>query len=318
MKPEKHSFSGLKFFIFIGILTSCDTSVKNSFQDNSPTSGELNVYFDEGLQKHVNNQAYTFEAMYNRASLRLFPSTETEAIHALYNDSCEAIVISRLLNPKEKEAFASKKYDPKYSLVAKSGVALICNTQMPLSRIRYSDVLAILKNGNTVVDSLGNVLSVSVLIDKGGSSVNSYLSDSLLNGAALPSYCTSLNSSTQTINYVASHSNALAFIDFAWLSDTDDSIYNANKEKIRILAIGTRFDEHRFEKPNQSSFKLNTYPFCRNVYVMRKTGDFTLAKGFESFVAGPKGQLIFLKQGLLPGRQGERSVHVNLETNNSN
>jgi hypothetical protein len=47
---------------------------------------------------------------------------------------------------------------------------------------------------------------------------------------------------------------------------------------------------------------------------MRKTGEFTLAKGFESFVAGPKGQLTFLKQGLLPIRQAERNVTINTGT----
>jgi hypothetical protein len=46
---------------------------------------------------------------------------------------------------------------------------------------------------------------------------------------------------------------------------------------------------------------------------MRKTGEFSLAKGYESFVAGPKGQLTFLKQGLLPHRQSERQIKINLE-----
>jgi hypothetical protein len=44
--------------------------------------------------------------------------------------------------------------------------------------------------------------------------------------------------------------------------------------------------------------------------VYRNTDDFSLAKGFETFVAGPKGQNTFLKQGLLPTHQQERNIKI--------
>jgi hypothetical protein len=105
------------------------------------------------------------------------------------------------------------------------------------------------------------------------------------------------------------HPNTIAFIDFAWLSDKDDSLFKANQHKIKFIAVskpGSNIGEY----PHQSSLKLGNYPFQRTVYVYRKTGDFSLAKGFESFVAGPKGQLTFLKQGLLPTRQSERALDI--------
>jgi phosphate transport system substrate-binding protein len=302
------------FLFFQALLIfSCDPKPENIKADNTPTSGHLKLYYDEGLEKHVRNQAYTFEAIYYRADLSLFPSSEDRAIQALYNDSCEAIVITRLLNKKEHSAFASKKYEPKFSLVAKTGMAILCNSNLALNKLRYSDVLALVNNSNTIKDSLGNTITLNLLIDKGGSAVFNYLMDSLLKGRDLPAYFSSLNSGTEAINYVAAHQNALAFVDFALLSDVDDSLSKAMAKTLRVLAIGTKIHNGRYEQPNQSSFKLNTYPFTRNIYVMRKTGDFTLAKGFESFVAGPKGQIIFLKQGLLPSRQQERAVTVTFE-----
>jgi hypothetical protein len=54
------------------------------------------------------------------------------------------------------------------------------------------------------------------------------------------------------------------------------------------------------------------------VYVIKKTGEFSLAKGFETFVAGPKGQITFLKQGLLPTKQQERIVEVKMEPMSGN
>ena len=116
----------------------------------------------------------------------------------------------------------------------------------------------------------------------------------------------------EAIQYVSEQSNVIGLIDFSWLSDADDLMVKEKKKYLKFLAIN-KMSSDTFEFPNQSSFKLGTYPLTRTIYVYRKTGDFTLAKGFESFVAGPKGQLTFLKQGLLPTRQGERNIEVKLK-----
>lgn len=291
---------------------SCSDYFKNDYDDNSPTSGKLKVFYDEGLQSHVKNQVYTFESLYPNVSVELFESPENEAVQALYNDSCEAIVISRLLTDKEKKAFESKSFFPKYSAVAKSGVALITNIENPISQLSFDEVVTLLTEPFSVKDSSGKEIKMAVLFDKNNSAVLHFVLDSVLKNKALASHCNILSSSLESINYVAKNKNTIAFIDFAWLSDVDDSLYKANKDKMRFIAL-SKPGSTSYELPSQSSFKLGTYPFTRTVYVIRKTGDFTLAKGFESFVAGPKGQLTFLKQGLLPARQSERALDIKLE-----
>jgi phosphate transport system substrate-binding protein len=293
------------------LFSSCSNYFKNDYDDNSPTSGKLKVYYDAGLELHVKNQTFTFEALYPNASVTLFPSSENEAVQALFNDSCEDIVISRLLNDQEKRAFGSKSYSPKYSAVAKSGIALITNINTPIKQLTFENVLALLTQPFSIKDSAGNEIKLTVLFDKKNSSVLHYATDSLLKGKKLSASCNILNSSLESINYVAQNKNTIALVDFAWLSDVDDSIYKANKTKIKFIAV-SKPRSTNFYYPDQSNFKLGNYPFTRTIYVIRKTGDFTLAKGFESFMAGPKGQLIFLKQGLLPARQGERAIQVKM------
>jgi phosphate transport system substrate-binding protein len=295
-------------------LVSCSDYFKNDYDDNSPTSGKLKVYYDEGLELHVKNQVATFESQYPNVHLQIFSTSENEAVQALYNDSCEAIVISRLLTDKEKKAFESKSFFPKYSAVAKSGVALVTNIQTPLHHLSFEEIIEALTKPFSLKDSAGNGINLNILFDKNNSAVLHYMQDSVLKGKKLSSSCNILSSSMESINYVAKNKNTLAFIDFAWLSDEDDSICKANKDKIKFICAGKPASS-TFEYPSQSSFKLNTYPFTRTVYVIRKTGDFTLAKGFESFVAGPKGQLTFLKQGLLPTRQSERALEIKMESN---
>lgn len=313
MKPKVNAFKRqiyqalIAFFVFF--LCSCSDYFKNDYVDNSPTSGKLKVYYDEGMELHVKNQAYTFQAIYPNASIELIRSSESQAVQALYNDSCEAIVISRLLNLTEKKAFESKGYFPHYTAVAESAVLLIANKQTPITQLRYEDIEAALKQGTALKDSLGNELKLNILFDKNNSSVIHYMLDSVVRSNKLSSACSILNSSIESINYIASTPNAIAFIDFAWLSDVDDSLFKINKDKIRFIPVSKKGSDS-FEYPHQSSLKLGNYAFPRTVYVYRKTGEFTLAKGFQSFVAGPKGQLTFLKQGLLPARQSERALDI--------
>jgi phosphate transport system substrate-binding protein len=298
-------------FINAGIfllLHSCNSGAGP--REDSPTSGHLKVYYDEGLQLHVQNQAYTFEALYGEVSLDLVKRDEGTCIQALYNDSCESIVVSRLLNETEKNAFAAKGYFPKYSKVAVSGVALITNAASKIKRMTPGQIKELLASGR-LTDSSGQANTYRILFNAPNSSVLHYITDSLLRDKKGCVYCEQAVSTPDCIEKVAGEVKTLGFIDFAWLSDVDDSLFKKYENRIQFIAIGTA--DGNFELPSQSSFKTGLYPFRRNVYVMRKTGDFTIAKGFESFVAGPKGQLTFLKQGLLPARQAERSIHVKKE-----
>jgi phosphate transport system substrate-binding protein len=293
------------------LLAGCDNYFKNDYTDNSPTSGKLKVFYDEGLELHVRNQVFTFESQYHNAHLELFPSNNEEAVQALYHDSCESIVITRQLSDLEKKAFASRNFFPKYTAVAVSGVVLVTNVGTAMDSLSYQQVVDLLSKPYTARDSAGNTTSITVLLDKNNSSVVHYLSDSLLRGGKFSASCNILGSSLESINRVATQKNTVAFIDFAWLSDADDSLYKANQGRIKFIAVSPS-KGGACEYPHQSSFKLGTYPLARTIYVYRKTGDFSLAKGFESFVASPKGQLTFLKQGLLPARQSERMVKINM------
>lgn len=297
--------------LIVIIFTSCGNYFKNDHTDNSPTSGKLNVYYDESLKLHVTNQVATFESQYPDVEMFLTASSEAEAVQALYNDSCKAIVISRPLNPSEIKSFASKKFNPQFSLVAYSGIALIANKSLNISTLSLSDIASMLTASLSIKDSLGNTINLSSVIDGNNTSTMNYLKDSLAGGKEFSSTCSAAKNTLDLFEYIAQQNNAIGFFNFAWLSDKDDSLYKHYSSKIKFIAVG-RGDGKYFE-PNQSSFKTGEYPLRRGVYVYRNTGDFTLAKGFESFVAGPKGQTTFLKQGLLPSKQQERSINVSME-----
>jgi phosphate transport system substrate-binding protein len=299
-------------FIFIGIVfSSCGNDPQKKEIEDSPTSGILKVYYNEDLASHVQNHVYTFEGLYPDASVDAVPTTEDQAVRFLLNDSCKGIIINRLLGENEKKAFEQKQNFPKYSALAFTGVALIVNKNSDLTHLTTKQVIDLLSNKLVVKDSSNKDFEPNAILDNKASSVTKYLLDSLLNGKNFGPKCSATKNSLELINTITTHSNSIGFIDFAWLSDRDDSLFKAYKDQIRFLAIGKT--DTLFTEPNQSSFKLGNYPFTRCIYFIRNTGDFTLAKGFEAFMAGPKGQLMFLKQGLLPFRQAERIIEVNMK-----
>lgn len=304
----------LKYFILLSgliIFVTCDNYYKNDYTDNSPTSGQLKVYHSEGLSLHIKNQAYTFSALYPNVNITCAEVSESEAVDALLKDSCKAIVINRLLGKNEVEAFAQKQLNPRYSPLAKTGVALITNINTPLKTLTLKQVNVLLTGELVLSDSLNNKFKLRSVIDNKNSAVSHYLLDSLIANHHFGPNIFALNNSLNLLEEISKTPNSIGFIDFAWLSDTDDELYKKYQNKIKFISIG-RTDTIFFE-PNQSSFKTGEYPLTRTIYLLRRSDDFSLAKGFEAFMAGPKGQLTFLKQGLLPVRQAERTIHVNME-----
>ncbi|MBS1635644.1 MAG: substrate-binding domain-containing protein [Bacteroidetes bacterium] len=299
----------------LAVLSGCDNYYKDDYVDNSPTSGKLKVFCSEGLVTHVQNQAFTFCAQYSRATVEVVAMNEKDAIDLLLKDSCKSIIITRLLGNTEKQAFSEKQLNPGYSPIAKTGIALITNTATPIDRMTIDQVKELLKNEITLKDSLGRSISPVAVLDNKNSSVCNFLLDSLIQKVKFGPKCFALENTLALIKQISETPNQIGFIDFAWLSDVDDSLFKQVKDKIKFIPLAA--SGHIYYAPNQSSFKTGTYPLTRTVYFLRRTDDFSLAKGFESFLAGPKGQLTFLKQGLLPIRQAERNIEVKMEPMNT-
>lgn len=306
----KHGAILTSLIFCLSYFTSCDNYYKNDYVDNSPTSGKLKVYYSEGLQAHLQNQAYTFSALYQNAEVELKSACESEIIAAFLNDSCKAIVISRLLGEQEVKAFDQKKLHPAYSPLAKSGVALITAINSPISKLTVDEIKKLLSSELNIKDSLGHPISPIAVLDNKCSSVSHYLLDSVIQQKQFGAKCYAANNSDELIKKITEQANQIGFVDFAWLSDVDSDLFKQYKDKIKFIPIGK--NDSIYFAPNQSSFKTGEYPFTRTIYLLRRTDDFSLAKGFESFMAGPKGQLTFLKQGLLPVRQAERTIEVKL------
>ena len=297
----------LSFFFFSFFLFSCGLNEDNRKKD-TPTSGKVNLYFDEGLTLHINNQIFTFKSTYTNADITLRSSNERECIEALYNDSSKVIAISRPLTEKEMEQFKSKNIIPQTSTVAGDAIAFVASKDFADSTISISELTELLK-GNDSTFIKGQ--HINIVFDNPNSGSTRQLKDSLIPTQGFGKNCKALNNTPELIKAISSNSLAIGVCDYAWLSDKDDNTTKEFLKSVKILAVSKKNNETAY-MPDQSNIATKDYPFCRTICIIRRSAEFSLGKGIETFIAGEKGQLMFLKQGLPPNRQEERLIEVDM------
>src|ERR1700744_3217570 len=237
-------------------LTSCNTSTKTNEIPNTPTTGELKVFCEEGMFLHIRNQAYTFEQIYQNAKINVQYVNEKQAIEGLYNDSCKLIVISRNLSAEEVKQFKSRNIYPTQICIAKSALAFI----VPLSAID-----SVISTEKITKIAAGEDTTHTVAFDNDNSGTARFLKDSMLQGKAFGKNCFAMKNTKALIDYINTSKNAIGVLDYAWLSDLDDSTSKVFLSKVKVLAVSTKGGKTAY-MPDQSNIQTGDYPLCRHVY----------------------------------------------------
>lgn len=295
------------FLVCALLFASCGMQDDITKRD-SPTSGKANLFFDEGLSLHISNQIYTFKTTYKNADITLVPTDEKACIEALYNDSSKVIAISRFLTEKELKQFKAKNIVPQTSVVAGDAIAFIVHKDFTDSTISLQEIKALL-TGNDSVYVPGQHLKM--VFDNQNSGSTRFLKDSLIPTQSFGKNCSALKNTPDLVKAVGADPRAIGVCDYAWLSDKDDNTTKEFLKTIKILAV-SKLDHETAYMPDQSNIATKAYPLCRNICIIRRSPEFSLGKGIETFIAGPTGQLMFLKQGLPPNRQEERVIEVDM------
>lgn len=289
------------------ILASCGMKDDITKKD-SPTTGKLRLFYDEGLKLHIENQVFTFKATYKYADISTVCSNEKDCIEALYNDSCKAIAITRLLTDKEMQQFKARNIYPEASVVAGDAIAFIVPLSFPDSAISVATIRDLLLGNDSAYISGKHI---RLVFDNANSGSVRHLKDSLIPNRTFGKNCSAASSTPELIGAISESANSIGVCDYAWLSDKDDSVTKGFLKKVKILAV-SRQNSALAYMPDQSNIATHDYPFCRSVCIIRRSPEFSLGKGIETFIAGEKGQLMFLKQGLPPNRQEERVIEVDM------
>ncbi|MCG3166386.1 MAG: hypothetical protein POELPBGB_02164 [Bacteroidia bacterium] len=313
MKNKINCFSVILYvFILIGFY-SCDRSGKKAEPTDTPTSGEVNIAIDESYSLLFDTQIYTFQSLYVNAKVNARYLPETEALKALMDDSVKVVVMNRALNDAEKQAFKAQNIFPIETKIAEDAIAFVVNNENPDTSLLYDQIEDILNGKDSTwkqINPNSSLGKLNIIFDNPNSANARYIAE-FSKQEKLPFNAFAVKSNAEVVDYVSKNKGALGVISVNWISDSDDSTSIGFLKKVKVVGISKEGDSERFYKPYQAYIKTKDYPFCRDVYMINRQTRAGLGKGFVSFVAGTKGQLIILKMGLVPAIAPVRMIEIN-------
>ena len=164
--------------------TSC---LKYEKKANSSTTGSTTMVCDASFQNIMQQEVDVFEYQYPDAHILARYEPQSVALDSLMSLNTKTIVIARDLTDQEKRVLRSKKKSVKSAKIAVDAVALIVNKENPIEMLTVGEVADILSGSSRQWNDLepSKLGEIAVIFDDKGSSLVSYMRDSLLNGGEL-------------------------------------------------------------------------------------------------------------------------------------
>ncbi len=271
-------------------------------------SGTLDIAVDASLQPVMEAEVQAFESTYTQARFNVRYVPEAQAVALFLADSVELIAIPRALRPDEVATVTAQNVTPRSTPVGRDGLAVIVNPVVAEGEIDLAQLRRIVtgevstwgglypkRKGAAARDSL------TLVVDDPGSSLVSYLQDSLIGaGGRFTRRLYSLGSNEAVIDYVSRTRNAIGLIGLAWISDRNDSTANTFLSKIKVLKVARAAGQEAYD-PIQFHLHKRNYPLIRKLHVVQRTGRSDgLGACLSSYIAGDKGQLIIHQLDLMP------------------
>ena len=266
---KRTTFYNLVGFILLTSFCSCSGEKKPvNGRTDTPTSGTIEFVSDESFSPIIEELRKQFEFKFPKAHLQPRYTNEIEGLQMIKDLKTCLFITSRGLLPSEIAYLKTKRQLPQVFPIGYDGLALIVNRANQDTCITVADVKRVLsgqaKDWADVVpgSKRGNI---EVVFDNQSSATLHYVVDSILGGKPINSTnIVAAKTSKEVINYVDRTPNAIGVIG-AYMLD-------------------------------------GRYPFVRTLYAIVVDPQKGLPNSFANYIAGPTGQLIIFKSGLLPYR----------------
>ena len=291
----------------LGLLWSCHNKPKNGRTDTY-SSGTMTFVSDESFSPIIEEAREVFEHTYPKATIKPIYTNELDGINMLMERKVWLTVASKRLRESQIKNLKDRKYVARCIPIAYDGLALIVNNENPDTCISIKDIKRVLVGEVTKWSEVypnSKLGDFDVVFDNAKSSTVHFCIDSILGGKPINSpKVEAVKKSSEVINYVSSHKNAIGIIGSNWLNDARDSTNVTFKKNIRVVSV-SRLDEAtpmNSWKPYQYYIYNGNYPLVRTIYAICTDPRQGLPWGFCNFLQSPIGQKIFFKAGLLPAR----------------
>jgi phosphate transport system substrate-binding protein len=293
-------------FIFLIVFSLCSCSKNDDRkQKDGPSTGEINIAVDESFQHVMNAEKSAFEDNYHFAKINLKLGVENEAIADLLNEKVRAAIVTRDLTEAEKEIFIREKITYRSFRFAADGIALLVNKSNFDTLINLNQLKSVLLGSSKTWESIGAKKTkgeITLVVDKANSSNIKFLVDLFKLSSKVNLNVFAAGSNKGVVEYVKNHRNSIGLIGSNWISDGDNPTSLGFIRSINVMSVALNESASKVEyfQPFGYNLALKKYPLRREIKIILKESYLGLGTGFVNYVCGDMGQLIVLKDGLIP------------------
>ena len=288
--PYRLLFSSLFIICF-----SCNSKKENKVYD-SPQQGTIHISVDETFKPVITEQIKVYQSTYPDAHILAEYKSEAECFKDLQNDSVRMIITANgLTDAQSKDLEQAWHFRPNWDIVAYDAVAVIINKDAKDSVFTIKKLQRILSDSSSKAD---------VVVDGNhATSTVRYLLDTVLKGKPFSANVKAAAGSQAVVDYVSDNADAIGFVGSSWVGNEDDPEQTAAFKKIKMALIECKScGEGYFAKPSQQTIVDRQYPMVRPLFYIIKENNTGLGTGFVNFLTLERGQLIFRRSYLVPGK----------------
>lgn len=295
MKGRNYMLS-MQAVAFLLLLAACGAPQKKAdFTGDDPQNGTIHISVDESFKPIIDSQIRVYESSNPNAKIIAHYKSEADCMKDMLVDSIRMVIVTRGLSPKEEAYYQDTlKIKPVWDRVAFDALAVILNNAAKDSVFTMEEIRDMLKGTSPlpyqmVFDGLSATSNVR------------YAMDSILKGEKLTDKVMAAKTSEEVIDYVSKTPNAMGFIGVSWIGNKEDAQQVSFLEKVKVASIQSKLDGG-YVKPYQANIATRRYPMVRGLYYIVKENYVGLGRGFANFLAYERGQLVFRRAYLWPGK----------------
>ena len=314
LKPLNNTAILFATLIFLLLIQSCKdktpTDSQEATRDNG-YKGTLSVVVDDGLEPVMQQQKQVFEYQNDSVQLNIAYKGEAEMLSDFKTKKATVLVLARELDEKEKENL--KSADTIYVRevkIAYDAVAMIGNLQFDDNKLDITTLKKYFDPNNASAEG------PRMVFNNQNSSIVKHVLNYLGYKYKVSPNVYALKSTEEVLDYVEKNKNAIGFVPFNFLSETDDERVKQIYKRIKVLSLRVKNEKGQEIQvsANQSDIATGDYPLKRTINaVINFTYSDNLEWLFVNFLFREKGAKIFLRDGLIPAKRTEREINVNTE-----
>ncbi|MGQ9620482.1 MAG: PstS family phosphate ABC transporter substrate-binding protein [Bacteroidales bacterium] len=304
----------LLYILPLLLFYSCTSGGKLSYPTDTPTRGNIKILVDESFKPLIDAEIAVFTGLYKNAKITPLYKPEVDVVNDFMKDSAKVMVTIRKLTDDQIKYLRDTLIVARTTTFAYDAVALLLNKSNPDSLLTYENVKNILTGKISrwkEINKKSTLGQIRVIFDSPKSGNIRFFREKFDYYDPLPSNFYAVNSNPEVIDYVENNKDAIGIVSVNWISDPDDSLSMSFIKRIIVAAISRPYlEEDIFFRPDPGWIYDKSYPFTREVYLIKRETYAGLGSGFINWACAEQGQRIVLKSGLVPATMPIRLVQI--------